>query len=187
MAEVTERTDIVETGLRLPLSQFQSKPRWSGMLRVVLEEIQTLETAIVQSIAKRFIQNATGWALEQIGELVGMPRPAYGDAATDDDAYRILIYGQIAANQSHGTLPDLYNLLRALQLTNVRLYNLRGAIVVNYTSTELSETYSFVRGLLERATHPIAFDITSTTSTPFGLLGDDLAYGLGVGHIGASE
>jgi hypothetical protein len=188
MDNLTHNTDVADDGVALLLSQFRAQGNVPDVLEALLGEVQELETAIVPALDDVYLAAATGWALEQIGELVGMPRPGYGDAQSDDDAYRVLVYGQIAANVSTGTLPELYNILRSLSLTGTRIFEVYpAAITVTYTWTELSLTYAFLRDILERATPPIELDITSHDETPFGLLGDDSAYGLGVGHIGAAE
>jgi hypothetical protein len=188
------RTTVVADGSRLPLSQFRDKPRFAGLLTAILTELQTLETAIVESVEARYLANATGWALDRIGDLVGIERPTYGDATNnpdstaDDDIYRILIRGQIAASVSYGTTPELYQILQALSLTGGQIYDIYpAAISVQYLDSELAITYEFLRDILERATHPIEIDITHLTETPFGFAGDDSALGLGVGHLGGAE
>lgn len=188
MDNIELRTDVVASGILTPLSQFRGKPRFMGLLSALLTEVQELETAVVESIAARYLANATDWALDQIGELVGLPRPTYGAAATDDDAYKILIYGQIGANISHGTLPELYDILRSLQCTQVRLYEVYpAALTVNLIGTDLTATYDVIRPTLERATHPIEFDIVQHSEHPFGFEGDSSAFGFDDGELGASE
>ena len=179
---ITEITTIEADGKALLLSQFQNGSNIPEFLGVFLAEVQALETAAVQSIAKRWLMQATGWALEQIGELVGMPRPT---GLTDDNQYRILILTQIAANISNGTLPELYNILRSMELTNVDIWEVYPAsLTVNYTPNTLI-TPAQIREVLERATHPISFDITAIQdSTPFGFEGDFEGFGLDIGTLG---
>jgi hypothetical protein len=124
---------------------------------------------------------ATGWALEQIGTLVGQARAAN----LSDDYYRILVIAQICANVSNGTLSELYNILRSLELTNVDIWEVYPAsLTVNYTPNTLI-TPAQIRTVLERATHPISFDITAIQdSTPFGFEGDFEGFGLDIGTLG---
>lgn len=182
---IDEVTSIESDGINLLLCQFRNSGNVPEFVRAFLREVQTLESAAVRSITARYLMNATGWALEQIGDLVGMPRPVYGDAATDDSKYRILILGQIAANISNGTLPELYNILRSLSLTDVDLFEVYPAtITVNYTPNTLI-TPAQVRSVLERATHPIAFDIAARPDGCYlGFEGDLFACGLDSGKLG---
>lgn len=186
MKNLTERTNVKEIGLKLPLSQFKKKaPNFMALLGIFFDELQLAETAITQGVTKRYIANAEGWALEQWGNLVGMPRPLTGTASTSDPAYRVLVLGQIAANISYGTLPDLYAIMGALQLTQVKIFDLYPAsITVNFLGNSIITDTSWVRDILERATHPIQFDITRHTETPLGLAGDLSGYGIGIGEIG---
>lgn len=185
MLNLTARTDVVAAGSRLPLGQFQRAPRFMALLGVFLSELQLSETAIVESVPARYIQNATGWALEQIGLLVGCERPSSGAAATSDNAYRVLIYGQIAANISYGTEADLFNILRSLQLTNVKIFDVYpAAMTLNYTNNSLTLTCGCIRSILRRATPPIGLDITQHSEAAFGFEGDSDAFGFDDGELG---
>lgn len=187
MDNITIRTGVVSDGQRLLLSQFRNGSNVEDLLGALLAEAQLFEDACVPLIESLWLKNATGWVLDQYGKLVGYERPAFGPAYDDDDAFRILIYGQIAANVSYGTMPDLYQILNTLELGSPYIADVYpAAITVNYEQSQLSAEYDFVRDVLERATHPIEIDITEITALPFGLLGDDSAIGLGVGEIGRS-
>lgn len=187
MDNLTPSTTIAAEGVALLLSQFRSQGNVPDFLQAFLDEVQAAETAITGPYADLYLATATGWALDQLGELVGMPRPTHGAAATDDAEYRVLIYGQIAANVSHGTLPDLYNILRSLGLTSVRLFEVYPAsLTVNYVGTPTVDDCGCVRAILERATPPIELDITSHSEAPFGFEGDRTAYGFDEGELGDS-
>lgn len=186
MDGISVKTGIVDEGIALLLSQFQSQGNVPDVLGAVLAEVQALETATVGSMTDLYLDSATDWALNQDGKRVGKTRPTYGAAATSDSVFRVQIYGQIAANISYGTIPDIYNLLKSLQLTNVRLYPVYPAtLTVNFIDNSDAVIGSEVRGILEAATHPIDFDITQHTATPFGFEGDLTAYGFDIGEIGA--
>ncbi len=186
MKNLTERTNVKEIGLKLPLSQFKKKaPNFMALLGIFFDELQLAETAITQGVTKRYIANAEGWALEQWGNLVGMPRPLTGGASTSDSAYRVLVLGQIAANISYGTLPDLYNILGSLGLTSVKIYELYPATLnVNFVNTGQLLAGDYIRDILVKATHPVAFDIVQHTDTPFGFEGCSTSYGFDSGEIG---
>lgn len=185
MDNITEKTTVVTDGGKRPLGQFRNKPKWMGVLNALLTECQALESATIQSIEARYLANSTGWALEQSGNLVGMPRPAYGVAHTDDNAYRALIYGRIGANVSHGTEEDLLGILRTIQTVSPQIFDLTPAtIAVQFQPSPIIDR-SFIREILKQAKAPVTMEITEITATPFGFAGDNTAYGYGVGEIGA--
>ena len=158
------------------------------LVRKIAERYQTLENELFGLIAGRQLANAAGFTLDQIGKLNGVERPVYGAAATDDNAYRVLIYGQIAGNISYGTAPDLYNILGALQFTEVRLLPVYPAsYTVSYKVNPTVAEYltpSVVRGILVKASHPIDFDITAHNGEPFGFEGNLTTFGFDVGKLG---
>lgn len=187
MANLSLNSAVVTNGKRLPLGQFWQHVRFMGLLGAFLEEVQELENTITPSIEAFALQNATGWVLNQWGNRVGYPRPAYGPAANSDNSFRVLIYGQIGANTSHGTENDIYNILGALQLTNIRIYDkYPGTMTINYTPNSLTITCACVRSILARATHPVSFDITTHSNGAFGFKGNTLALGWHKGRLGAS-
>ncbi len=185
MDNITYRTGVISDAQALLLSQFRAGSNVPDLLGALLTEAQVFEDNCVPLIESFWLKNATGWVLDQYGKLVGFERPGYGPAYDDSDAFRVLIYGQIAANCSYGTLTDIYQILNTLELGSPYVVDVYpAAITVNYQQSQLSAEYDFIRDVLERATHPIEIDITETTVSAFGLLGDDTALGLGVGEIG---
>jgi hypothetical protein len=116
-----------------------------------------------------------------------MPRPPIGLAATDDNEYRPLIWAKIAANNSYGLVDDLYNVMGALELTDERLYQVYPAsITVNFQPSDVIRDWLQLRPILSAAKAPVSLDICAHTATPFGFLGDDSAFGFGVGEIGGA-
>jgi len=186
MDNISEITTISEDGQNLLLSQFRSTTgNLPAFLGVFLSQVQILETVITPGIEYLYLANATGWALDQIGDRVGWPRPAYGASATSDSAYRIEIYAQIAENESYGTVPDLYNILRSLQLLSVRIGPIYPATLdVQYRNDSATLTGANIRTILERSSHPIAFDITEHSLIPFVFDGDGDGYGFDAGELG---
>jgi len=153
---------------------------------VFLRRYQGLEDELWALIEGRQLASATGFTLEQIGNKVGQPRPAFGPASTADGPYRVLIYGKIAENISYGTIPDIYNILRALELVNVKIYqNYPASITINYVSNSLTLACACVGAIIRWATHPItSVDITEHFVDGLGFEGNILAGGLDVGPIG---
>lgn len=187
MDNITYRTGVISDAQALLLSQFRAGSNVPDLLGALLTEAQIFEDNCVPLIESFWLKNATGWVLDQYGKLVGFERPGYGAAYDDDDAFRVLIYGQIAANSSYGTMPDIYGILNTLELRSPYVVDVYpAAITVNYEQSQLSAEYDFIRDVLERATHPIEIDITETSGFPLGFLGDINAFGLGIGEIGKS-
>ena len=157
--------------------------------------IQGMEDVTFPLISERYLANATGFTLDQIGELVGFPRPTSGTAATDDDIFRVLIYAKIAANTSNGTASDVYNIMGILGTTDIKVYDVYPAsIEIQYTSSNVIADCQCIRRILEGAddtdggaTAPIGIGITQNNSVdgalPFGFAGTTGAGGYGVGQI----
>jgi|SRR3989344_2371633 len=186
MDNITEITTIVEDGSKRPLAKLQKATKFMAVLQAFLAELQELETAIIATISARYIANAIGWQLDQTGKLVGRPRPAYGPAVTDDNAYRALVYAQIAANTSSGMESNVLGLLGALQTGDPHVYDVYpAAIVINYQPTPLINSAD-MRDILMQTKAPVAMDISEHTDQPFGFLGDGGAFGFDEGQIGGS-
>jgi len=185
MNGVTQITDHAEAAFNRLLQQFRDGGNFGEMAQTFAARYQGLEDALISLIEGRYLANATGETLSQIGELVGEPRPSYGDAATDDDSYRVLIYGRIAANTSQGRIEDLVRILGALNCTAIRIYQVYPAsITVNFIGNELLNGTERVRDILTLAKASVSMDITNQTESPFGFAGDLSAGGFGVGEIG---
>lgn len=186
MDNITYRTGVISDAQALLLSQFRAGSNVPDLLGALLTEAQIFEDNCVPLIESFWLKNATGWVLDQYGNLVGFERPGYGPAYDDDDAFRVLIYGQIAANSSYGTIPDLYQILNTLELGSPYVVDVYpAAITVNFENSPIIES-SALRNILERATHPIEIDITAHSDTPFGFEGSSIAYGFDVGELGES-
>src|SRR5687768_2287297 len=107
-------TDHETEALDRNLTQFKKKPNFEALITIACTQVQEIEDIGYDMIEKRFLVNATGVTLNKYGEMVNEPRPFSGEASTDDDKYRTLIFSRIAANTSFGTRPDIYNILGIL-------------------------------------------------------------------------
>jgi hypothetical protein len=105
MAEI-EKLELVEDGLSLLLPQFQESTNIKGLLRSVFEVAQGTEDGILDVFQGSGLDNATGYTLDLIGELVGVSR-----ARLDDSTYRSAIRVRISINRSTGTIPDIISLI----------------------------------------------------------------------------
>lgn len=185
MDNLTQITDHAEAGFNRLLNQFRDGGNFGEMVQAFSGRFQGLEDALFSLIAGRYLANATGETLSQIGDLVGEPRPIYGPAVDSDSDYRVLIYGRIAANTSQGRLEDLVRILGALNCTAIKIYQVYPAsITVNFIGNELLNGTERVRDILTLAKAQVSMDITNQTESAFGFLGDLTAYGFGSGEIG---
>lgn len=186
MRNITQITTHETDGNNRQLSQ-DYETQFASFAGAFFSRIQGLENVAFPLISERYLSNATGATLENIGTLVGMPRPTSGVAATDDDSYRVLVYGKIAANVSYGTKTDVYNIMGALGSTQINVFNVYpAALTVNYIGNAVISDCACIRAILENATSPIELDIVRITETPFGFEGDSTASGFGAGQIGGS-
>jgi hypothetical protein len=170
------------------LQQFQDEGNFGQLVAKLASRAQGIEDVLHTLIEGRYLANAFGETLNQIGSLVGQPRPLQGLAATDDNAYRVLIYGRIAANISHGTIPDLLNLLGALQARRPRIFEIpdEPSITLNFINGSSTLTCGCVRSILTQAKASVALDITQHDELAFAFEGDASGAGFDAGKIGAN-
>jgi hypothetical protein len=165
--------------------QFDDKANILAVLDAFTAQVQAIEDAFWDQIAGRTVQYATGATLDAVGEMVGQPRSVDGPDATDDDAYRALIYGRIILNTGYGTPETVYSLLRQIGATGAVLQepglaSLRlsviGSLLVNSAN---------LRAILESATPPVALDLSlyDGSGSPFGFDGDPDAAGFDEGEL----
>lgn len=184
MQGITAKTDHVEEGLNFLISRYRSHPAYMQFMTGILNQVQELEDAIPRP-EDFYLINAADWVLDAWGVKVGLPRGPLGQISDDD--YRVLIFGKIAENISHGTEPDLFNLLGMLQLTGVYIFDVYpGSITVNYQPTHLVLDCDCILYILQRATHPLKIDVTEYQPGGFGFMGNLNAQGFSVGKLGKS-
>jgi hypothetical protein len=102
VAEVTQITDHADRGVALLMRALRDKPIVAALTRAVLRQVQGAED-MLWSIVALTLDNATGHALDQYGELLGEVR----DAGLSDDVYRDVLRAKILANRSGGTGNEL--------------------------------------------------------------------------------
>lgn len=160
------------------------KPNLDAVVQAFADQVQDLEDAAYSLIMGRAIQYATGATLERIGDELNLPRPITGLAATDDGAYRALLFGQIVVHTSHGEPESVLQLLRLLGATAVVLREVYpAAIDLDYTGDLLTTDPDTIR-LLEQATAPVRLMVSQRPAgSPFGFDGDPEALGFGQGEF----
>jgi hypothetical protein len=166
--------------------QFRNKASLAAVLNANSAQVQALEDALWSLITHRAVGTATGAQLDEVGAIVGQPRSVSGPDATDDAAYRALIYGRIIVNTSGSNAEPIYALLRQLGATGAyqRDHGL-ASLGVQYTGDLLVDDAALIR-LIELATGPVTITITEYESGPFGFAGTPGALGFGVGKLARS-
>lgn len=166
--------------------QFRGKPNLAAIINADAAQIQAIEDALHSLIAGRSLKDGVGKQLDEIGAIVGQPRSVAGPDATDDDAYRALLYGRIMVNTSEGDPERVYALLRQLGATAAYLREPgRYGLLVQYLGTLLVGDADLVR-LIELATGPVALQITEYEAGFFGFAGNPGALGFGEGQLARS-
>ena len=190
MKNITQITDhATQAGSRL-IDWFKGGT-FQELVEALAGRHQGLEDVTFPLISERYIANATGQTLTNIGSMVGFERtPGMTDATL-----RILIYAKIAANTSNGTIPDVYNIMGIVGATNIKVFDVYpAAIEVQYTASQTVSDCGCIRRILEGeddtdggATAPIEIGLTQANTESgfltFGFEGTVGAGGVGVGQI----
>jgi len=143
---------------------------------------QVLEDQLQIILTARYIANATGETLRNIGADLGVTQ-----SSTNDDTYRIFVYARIGENRSSGSREDVYNVLSLLGLTQIRMYdNYPATVTLNYIPNSITIGCDCIKAILAASSLQVEYDITAHGSTPFGFEGDSTAFGFGVGEIGSA-
>lgn len=90
---------------------------WEALLYAFVKQAQSLEDLMIDMLNNRSLATAEGVNLDRIGEIVGASR-----AGLEDSDYRLIIYSQIAANNSKGRADDVMNALKVLVGNGPTLY-----------------------------------------------------------------
>ncbi len=88
---------------------FWGKPRWAALLTSFTREVQEIENAARDMLAKRTLAIATGVRLAVLGKLVGQIDPGLGE-----EVFRTLIRVRIRINRSNGSRNDVIEVLQLL-------------------------------------------------------------------------
>ncbi|RYF03282.1 MAG: DUF2612 domain-containing protein, partial [Deltaproteobacteria bacterium] len=85
-------------------SAYSERPKATGLVMALAQEVQAIEDAIDQANQARLLfgNKAVGAQLDALGELIGLKRNGL-----DDPTYLALLYGTIAENNADGTTEAL--------------------------------------------------------------------------------
>lgn len=102
----------VAGGLALLTSRLKGKPALEAVLSSWLSQVQEVEDAL-WSLYGLAIDDSSDAALDQVGALLGQPRPD----SMADATYRLVLHGVVYALKSSGTGDDLLRATHAMLAT----------------------------------------------------------------------
>ena len=88
----------VEQAIARLVTQYKNAPNLQGLITAIVEQIQIIENSLTDMNTLRYLPDAQGQQLDNIGQIVGIARPA----GMSDALYLNLILGQIKINTSQG-------------------------------------------------------------------------------------
>ena len=101
-------SDLADRAAQRLLEQYRDSPNLAASLRVFVDQVQEVETAMWALITETSLDTATGIWLDRIGAIVGEAR----EGAADTD-FRAFIRARIVANKSSGLLEELIDVIVA--------------------------------------------------------------------------
>lgn len=90
--------------------QYRGKPLIEGIIRILGEQIQRVEDALNELVTERFLADAVGVQLDNLGAIIGEPR----GNSVDDAEYRVRIQARLLTNRSRGTIDDIAGIFDVL-------------------------------------------------------------------------
>lgn len=180
---VSQITNHDDQALARLAEQFKDQANIAAVIQAFADQIQDAEDALYALINCRTVAYATGATLDAVGEMVGQPRSIDGPDATDDEAYRALIYARILINTSYGTAEDVLGFLRQIGADGARLFEPGNATLEVYTTGTLLINDDGLVDALTAATAPVELNVIEYTVPAFGFDGDPDALGFGEGEL----
>jgi hypothetical protein len=161
----------------------------SDFAAIFMTQLQEVENAAHNLIDQRaLVLTVSSDCLDKWGDALSRPRPITGLAATDNEAFRALLFAKIAENTSYGTHQDVLNILSTLRALSIIVRDIYPATIeVQYNNSIALLPLADVISILKAATAQIDIDASTFTAKPFGFAGDPTAYGFGVGEIGSTS
>jgi len=165
---------------------FRESPNINRSLEIYGEELEELQLAADDFLENFNLANVEGTVLDKFGELLTAPPRQVG---MSDTVYRNVCYAQILINIYKGTIDELLAFFTTLGATGITYRELGNANVrIQYTGLDPAVfPPSLILTTLRGGTHPITYDISYYTATPFGFLGNPNAYPFGTGTLGTRE
>lgn len=181
--EILNHKEIARDRLR---QQYKNLPLLEGFLDAFVEQIQQLETAYVDLRDDRTIFNAVGANLDAWGRLLNTPR-----GGLEDDAYRLVLLGQIAVNISKGTPEDLIQVFRLFTSPTYVSLNENYPASVQLTAVggaAIGDVESIKAAVRRAAPAGVSIDLfTTAPGNPFVFFDDPDPNGRGFGDVNDPE
>jgi hypothetical protein len=105
----TPVVDQVALGLSRLLEQFKPKPLINALVEAPLDYGNTIETVLYDLLTKRLLDGAVGVQLDVVGAIFGVERDGRSDSA-----FLQFILATALAQDSSGTVPDVYGVLERI-------------------------------------------------------------------------
>ncbi len=107
VAPLAQNTEHCVQSLNARTEDYRGLPRFQALLEIFCDEIQEIEDMLWE-LGQDSVNTAFGVQLDGFGSIVGAERQGLSD--TD---YRALIRARIKANNSEGTVPDIFAIVGA--------------------------------------------------------------------------
>lgn len=133
---VPSRIDHVAMGIAMLPSKLRVRTNWQKLITAMLTRANELEGVFLDIITKKYLANAVGAQLDDIGGIVGRERQGM-----DDDTYRLWLYAQILLLKKSGSIPDIIAVFKAVNVG---------------TSLTFSVSEFFPRSLIVRSSGPVS-------------------------------
>ncbi|MDB4311870.1 DUF2612 domain-containing protein [bacterium] len=104
---IVAKDNVTESAQSNLLYQFKDLPNINKMVKVFAEEVQEIENEVIKLTTLRTLEEATGQQLDDIGEVLGVPR-----VAAEDEVYRNLLKIRNARQTSSGHADGVIESLR---------------------------------------------------------------------------
>jgi hypothetical protein len=106
---VTQITNHVELAQSRLMTRLADSTTIKDLLDAYVQEIQTVEDALIDTRDQRALSDATGEQLDGLGQLLGVTRNQ-----DTDTVYRLRLQAKILANTASGTKPELIKLIKLM-------------------------------------------------------------------------
>lgn len=175
----------VQQALARLITQYRGKPNIIGLITAFVQQLQIIENSLSDMNILRYINDAVGQQLDNIGKIVGLPRPP----GLSDSAYRLELLGQIKINISQGQPEQIIQVFLLFTMADqVRLFEEYPAEVLvesSYNPPDQDTLNSILRILGQTAPAGVRINglVVYDDTSPFSYR-VNLAPGLGYGSVG---
>lgn len=160
-------------GLSRLIEQFKGKLNIEKLLKILLSELDEVETALQEIVLYRQIDQAFGQQLDQIGTLVGRTRDGYSDAD-----YRARLKLQIGINTSESEADRILTVWKALTGSPTVSITENFPAALTLTAQTSAVDPNVIQEIERVSAAGVKLNYTIISGVPFGFFDSD---GLGFG------